>query len=753
MKRIFFLYTAAHLFLAAQAQEPVDYVNTQIGSISHLLQPTFNTVSLPNSMLRFVPVTSPGISDHYVASRIYGLALNQPAHRGAYLLSLMSEAGPLDIKPEALSSEYDHDFETTTPYYYSVLLEDDDIRAEFTPTSRCGFFRFTASGASPLHLVLKGETSAEFRIVDATTIVASSTIKGLRQYAFIRFSRPFHSYGIFQEETVHEDESRIKGDKTGVYVTYDKAEAGTVEVKYGISCISYDMAKAALQQQIPDWDFDVIKQNARQKWNEALSKIEVEGVSEDDKTVFYTAFYRTLERMVNILEDDQYYSAYDKKVHADNRNFYVDDWSWDTYRALHPLRVILNPDMEADMVQSYIRMYEQSGWMPSFPQVYGDMGAMIGHHQAAIIADAWLKGVRNFDIGKAYEGLVKNATKGTMIPWREGPATELDNFYRKNGYFPALDPGEKETVKEVTPFEKRQAVAVTLEHSYDDWCLAQLSTSLKHNTDKALFLGRALNYENVYNPETGFMSPKKADGTWVTPFDPMKSGGIGCRDYFAEINAWTYSFHVQHDVNGLISLMGGSEQFIKRLDGLYAKPMFGYARWTQTAQIPDGTGMVGQFVMGNEQSFHVPYLYVYAGAPWKAQKRVRMLMDTWFRNDVMGICGDEDGGAMSAWYIFSALGFYPVTPGMPVYVIGTPLFDQAVIHLPGGKTFTVTARNNSRQNKYIQSATLNGKPMDRAWFTHDDLVSGGKLVFQMGPRPNKKWGTEELPPSFGYSVH
>lgn len=404
--------------------------------------------------------------------------------------------------------------------------------------------------------------------------------------------------------------------------------------------------------------------------------------------------------------------------------------------------------MQSDMLQSYVRMYEQSGWMPSFPQVYGDMGAMIGHHQAAIIADAWAKGIRNFDIEKANEGLVKNATKGAMIPWREGPMTRLGAFYRKNGYFPALNPGEEETVKEVTPFEKRQAVAVTLEHSYDDWCLGRLSASLGHDKDKSLFLNRGLNYKKVYNPETGFMSPKKADGSWVTPFDPKKSGGIGCRAYFAEINAWTYAFHVQHDVAGLMYLMGGQKTFIKHLDGLFAEPMFGYCRWTQTADIPDGTGMTGQFIMGNEQSFHVPYLYVYAGAPWKTQKRVRMLMDTWFRNDVMGICGDKDGGAMSAWCIFSALGFYPVTPGVPVYVIGTPLFDRAVLHLPDGSTFTVEAVDNSRQNKYIQSATLNSRPLDRAWFTHEDLVNGGNLVYQMGPRPNKKWATDEPPPSF-----
>ncbi len=750
MKKTLCIIGALFIAMSVHAKEPVDYVNTQIGGVSHLLQPTFNTVHLPNSMLRFVPSKSPGISDHYLASKIYGFPLNLPAHRFPHILSIMPSSGAPDVRPEAMASEYDHDFETATPYYYAVLLEDDEIQAEFTPTTRCGFYRFTASDA-PLHIVLRGKENVDIKIVDATTITALGTLNGLTQYAFIKFSQPFQQHGVFQKESGRQQADHIRGDEAGVYVTFDAAAKKTIMVKYGISYISSEQAKTTLQEQIPGWTFDETKENARRIWNEALSKIRIEGGSEDDKTVFYTAFYRALERMVNISEDGRYYSAYDKQVHSDERDFYVDDWSWDTYRALHPLRIILNPDMQADILQSYVRMSEQSGWMPSFPQAWGDMGGMIGHHQAAIIADAWFKGVRNFDIDAAYAGLRKNAVEGTMIPWREGPATKLDSFYRQHGYFPALNPDEKETVQGVHSFEKRQAVAVTLEHSYDEWCLAQLAAALKHQEDHDLFLQRALNYKNVYNADTGFMSPKRADGTWVTPFNPKNSGGAGCRDYFAEINAWTYSFHVQHDVDGLIALMGGREKFLQRLDRLYEEPMYGYCRWTQTADIPDGTGMVGQFVMGNEQSFHVPYLYVYAGAPWKTQKRIRQLVHAWFRNDLMGIPGDEDGGAMSAWVIFSALGFYPVTPGMPIYVIGAPLFEKASLRLPDGSTFVVRAVNNSRQNKYIQSAQLNGKPLTRAWFTHKDIVHGGELALQMGPRPNKTWGTEEPPPSFRFS--
>ena len=749
MKKSFILISVFIFFCTSYAKEPVDYVNPQIGSISHLLQPTFNTVHLPNSMLRFIPVKTPGISDHYVAGKIYGFPLNCPAHRHRAVMSLMPSSGSVDVRPDALASEYDHDFETATPYYYAVLLEDDEINAEFSPTARCGFYRFTfANSPSPANIILRGEKDVDIRIINATTIAAREVFKGVKQYAFLKFNRPSQSFGTFRENKINKQQKEVQGDNTGVYVTFDSAAEQAVEIKYGISYISSEQAQANLEREIPHWSFDEIRQNGRDLWNKALGQIKITGGSEDEKTVFYTALYRTFERMVNITEDGQYYSGYDNKVHQDERPFYVDDWSWDTYRAHHPLRAILNPGMEQDIIQSYVRMYEQSGWLPTFPQVYGDMKAMIGNHQDAIIADAWFKGLRNYDMGKAYEGMLKNAMHGAMLPWREGPTTELGQFYRQHGYFPALDPGAKDPVKEVNPFEKRQAVAVTLEHAYDDWCLARIAASLGQKKDSQKLAKRALNYKNVYNSKTGFMSPKKADGTWVEPFNPKNSGGTGCREYFAEINAWTYSFSVQHDVPGLMKLMGGRQQFIKRLDGLFAEPMYGYCRWTQTADIPDGTGMVGQFVMGNEQGFHVPYLYVYAGAPWKTQKRIRQLENTWFRNDLMGMCGDEDGGAMSSWYVFSAMGFYPITPGLPIYVIGTPLFDKVSIRLANGRDFVILAKNNSHKNKYIQSAALNGQPLEKAWFTHQDIINGGELVFQMGPRPNKKWGVDSLPPSF-----
>jgi len=298
----------------------------------------------------------------------------------------------------------------------------------------------------------------------------------------------------------------------------------------------------------------------------------------------------------------------------------------------------------------------------------------------------------------------------------------------------------------VNSFEKRQAVAVTLEHSYDDWCLAQMAKKLKKSDDYAFFMKRSLNYQNLYDSRIGFMAPKAADGNWIfneKQLDPIWSGGQGGRDYYTETNAWTYTFHVQHDVAGLINLMGGNEPFVTRLDALFQEQFGGKGpKFEFLRQFPDGTGLIGQYNHGNQPGFHISYLYNYAGKPWKTQRRVRDIMKIWYSNGPLGICGDEDEGEMSSWYVFSAMGFYPVCPGRPVYDIGSPLFEQVSINVGNNKTFRIEARDVSSKNKYIQSALLNGTPLNTPWFTHADLAKGGTLVFQMGPRPNESWGND-----------
>lgn len=471
-----------------------------------------------------------------------------------------------------------------------------------------------------------------------------------------------------------------------------------------------------------------------------MNQVKVKGGTTAQQRSFYTALYRCYERAVDITEDGQYYSGYDKQVHKDKRPFYVDDWTWDTYLALHPLRMILNPAKEEDMLQSFVHMYEQSGWMPTFPVLFGDHACMNGFHSSVVMLDAHRKGLKNFDIEKAYEGMRKNATEATMLPWRNGPKTALDDVYHNKGYFPALRPGEKETEPVVHSFEKRQAVAVTLGGAYDDWAVAELAGDLNKKDDQRLFAPRAKNYKNLWNADKQFFLPKDGNGEWID-INVKYDGGLGGREYYDENNGWTYLWQVQQDIPGLISLMGGKDAFEKRLDQLFREPldMSRYAFWSK---FPDATGLVGQYSMGNEPSFHIPYLYNYTGAPWKTQQRIRFLLDAWFKDNIFGIPGDEDGGGMSAFVVFSSMGFYPVTPGIPEYTIGSPVFENVSIALPNKKQFTVIAHNSSVVNKYIQQAKFNGKPLNKPTFTHQQLTEGGTLELFMGPKPNKSWGVQ-----------
>ena len=720
-------------------KEPVDYVNMKIGAISHTLQPTRPTVHVPNSMVRLLPVWTPGILDWYAASKIYGFSLNVPAHRGQAVTTIMATFGDISLNEQDIASNIDHDFELLSPYHYAVLLEDSKIIAEYTPAARSAMFQFTATNSGITNIIFRCKKNGFIEWLDDSTVRGFEVYHGTKQYFYATLSRSSSDLATFFQDSLLQKNKTIKGDSIGAVSRISLSAGDKVLVKSGISFISMEQAEKNVKTELPNWDFESAQNNARGIWNDTLGKINITTENEAQKRVFYSAFYRCFERMVNISEDNQYYSAYDQQIHQDSRPFYVDDWVWDTYRTVHPLRLLLFPQMEQDMIQSFIRMYTQSGWMPTFPQIYGDMKAMIGHHQAALIADTYLKGYRDFDIIKAYEGLKKNATEGTMIPWNEGPATELDKVYREKGFFPALHPDANETFSQVDDFENRQAVAVTLDHSYDDWCLAQLAKDLDRKNDYELFIKRSKNYQNVFNPETGFMAPRCEDGSWIKPFDPKFSGGIGGRQYFAEMNSWTYTWHVQHDVKGLINLMGGKDRFLKKLDQMFHEDL-GLSKWRFLGQFPDATGLIGQFASGNEQSFHIPYLFNIAGAPWKTQKRIRQVMDTWFRDDLMGICGDEDGGALSAWLVLSAIGFYPVCPGDPVYYFGSPLFEKVVLHLGNDKVLVIKAENVSSRNKYIQSVTINGVEWSEPWFEHKQIENGGEIVLQMGPRPNKSWG-------------
>ncbi len=704
---------------------PVDYVNNRIGNISHLLVPTYPTTHLPNSMLRMIPT-----HNEFTTDRMEGLALNSPSHRQGHSLLLLPYRG--DVKDFGGNLKYRYDHEKSTPYSYSVYLDDFSVGVDFAPAAKSAIYRFRFEDSDRRLILLKANGKGEIDIKDGA-LCGYDNFAGIKHYFYLEF-----------------DAQPIQVDSLShslVFAEFPESE-DVVNVRYGISYIGVEQAKRNLYNEINDFNLEKLASQARDKWNDVLGKIKIEGGTEDQKTTFYTALYRAHERMINISEDGTYFSAYDGKVHEDNGvDFWVDDWVWDTYLALHPLQVLLNPEAQEQKLASYIRMYEQSGWIPTFPCVFGDAHCMNGNHAAGVFADALNKGLR-FDVEKAFEGMKHTVMTESMIPWYRGPKTALDDFYHENGWFPALHPGEKEEFTEVGPFEQRQAVAVTTAASYDDWCIAQLAKHLGKDEDCRFFRDRSYNYRNVFNKETNFFHPKDKDGTFIEPFDYIFSGGIGARAYFDENNAWTYNWDVRHHIQDLIDLFGGNVPFIERLDQLFVEDMK-MSKWQYYALHPDATGNVGQFVMGNEPSFHIPYLYNYAGQPWKTQKRIRMLMESWFRNDLMGVCGDEDGGGMSAFYVFSALGFYPVSPGVPVYTIGSPLFDKSEIQLANGKVFTVIAHGVSWENKYIQSAKLNGVEYAKTWFTHEDIMNGGTLELFMGDHPNKKWGVGEgaNPPS------
>ena len=476
------------------------------------------------------------------------------------------------------------------------------------------------------------------------------------------------------------------------------------------------------------------------KWNKALAKIEVgmdqgdaESFGKQKLETFYTALYHSLLFPATFSDVDGKYMGLDNQVHTAKGFTYRSDFSlWDTFRAEMPLLTLVDPERSNDVINTMIAQYEQGGWLPT-PQQFGNSytNDMIGDHPVNVILDAYQKGIRNFNLEKAYEAVRKNAMETPPSDNRSRGRVGLE-YYLKYGYI---------------PYDKlKESVSRTMEYSYNDWCVAQLAKALGKSEDYQMFMKRAENYKNVFDKSTGFARPKSSDGKWLTPFDPRFIGN-GNNRHYTEANAWEYTWFVPHDVQGLINLEGGRELFIKKLDSLFTISSF------IPGTVSDATGLIGQYAQGNEPGHHTIYLYDYAGAPWKTQYRIRHVMDSLYTSGPAGLCGNEDMGQMSAWYVLSAMGFYPVAPGQNIYSIGSPEFSKVTIHLDKAfhntKEFVIEARNNSRQNKYIQSATINGKPLNKPWFDHAEIKNGGTLIFLMGPEPDKSWGSDAAaaPPS------
>ena len=718
MKPKLTIITVAAAVLATactQEKDPVDYVNPYIGNVSHLLVPTFPTIHLPNSMLRTFPKRW-----DYTTERIDGFPIIVTSHRetSPFTLSVTQDA------PAPIVS-YGYDRERITPYSYEVTIADGDIDVEFSVSHQSAIYRvdFLKDGASTLILnSANGTVNVEGNVVTGKQVIQDQTTV----YVYLETAQMPAETGYLNPSCAT--------------LTYDEKH---LDIRYGVSFISVEQAMKNLRREIRDYDINRVKEEGRRIWTDVLGRLEVKDGDEDYKTVFYTSYYRNFERPVCISEDGRYWSGFDNRVHDDEGvPFYNDDWIWDTYHASHPLRIMMNKEVEEDILCSYLRMAEQMGtmWMPTFPGIAGDSRRMNANHGIATFADAIVKGL-DIDKEKAWTASYKGLTEKTLIPWRGVANTVLDEFYWKNGYMPALGNGEEEFVEVVDGWEKRQPVAVTLGTAYNCWCLSLIADSVGQTEKAEYFRQRSFDYRNLFNPQTGFFHPKDAHGRFIEPFDYNFCGGMGGREYYDENNAWEYRWDVKHNIPDLIELMGGKERFVSQLDSMFAEPM-GRIKFEFYAKYPDHTGNIGQFSMANEPGMHVPYLYNYAGAPWKTQKRVRQMIDTWFRNDLMGVPGDEDGGGLTAFVLYSMLGFYPVTPGEPVYSIGSPVFPEVTIHLSNGNKFTVKARNVSKTNKYIQSATLNGTCLNLPVLEHETLMAGGELILEMGDRPDKKWGLE-----------
>ncbi|MDR1784101.1 MAG: GH92 family glycosyl hydrolase [Dysgonamonadaceae bacterium] len=729
---------------SGQQKTPVDYVNPYMGNISHLLVPTYPTVHLPNSMLRVYPERSDFTSD-----LLNGLPVVVTSHRGSSAFSLSPVGGGRNL---AAVVRYSYDNEKITPYQYSVFLDEEGISVDYAPSHQAGVYNFIFPEVKANKLIINargGKLTADGWSVSGFQTINRSSTK-IYLYLESEIDPVSVEEKTFPVENRNSNFQFRENNNSTIVMTFD---AKQVNIRYGISFISSEQAKKNLKREINTFSVKTVASKGKEIWDKTLGKITVTGGSESERTVFYTSLYRIFERMICISEDGNYYSATDSNVHSDEGHpFYTDDWIWDTYRAAHPLRVLIEPEMETNMIRSYIRMVQQSndGWMPTFPEVTGDSHRMNGNHAVSVILGAYIKGLRNFDLDAAYKACKASLTEKSLLPWKKVPNTELDVFYHEKGFYPALKEGETEYITEVNRGEKRQSVAVTLGTCYDFWCLAQIARELGKDADYRYFLKRSFDYHNLYNAETAFFHPKDKDGNFITPFDYKFSGGQGARDYYDENNGWTYRWDVPHNPADLIALMGGPDKFTDNLNQTFREPL-GKGKNAFYAQLPDQTANVGQFSMANEPSLHIPYLYNYAGQPWMTQKRVRMLLKQWFRNDLMGVPGDEDGGGMSAFVVFSSLGFYPVNPGSPVYNIGSPVFKNSKILLGNGKVFEIEAVNCSDENKYIQSATLNGKLWNKSWFTHNDIANGGKLILVMGDKANRNWGVGagNEPPSEG----
>jgi len=716
-------------------QSLADLVNPLVGTAAE--GQTYPGVGVPFGMTQWTPATQDseqkGVVPYYYADReFHGI-------RGSHFLSgsamqdygsfqLLAGSGAFSWQGHAPSSHFSHGAEHAAPYLYQVELPDLGLSASVTGTLRCGLLRFVFHKGGTAWIDVQnnarpGDGELTFDAPHNEIVgwnrarrlyAGQGKLAGFSGYVVVEFDHPFHVGGSWSGASIYSGSTQQASDASpsGMYVTLDVKPGETVLARVGTSFVSIDEARRNLRAEIPAWDFEKVEQASRAAWNKALSTIEVAGNS-TDRRIFYTAMYHALQlpRVFNDASGSYPEFGGGNSVEAARGFTYYDDFSaWDTFRAEHPLFTIIAPRRDADMIQSLVVKGEQGGFLPTFPAWNSYTAEMDGDHGVAIIGDAYLKGIRGFDVQAAYRLMRKNALQlpASNAEYVDGKGRRALDAYLKYGYIPLEDsvPGAP------APHHNEQ-VSRTLDYAYDDFVLAEVAMALGKTDDEAIFRKRAQNFRNVIDPATGFARGRYADGSWITPFDPAKSAS-----YVTEGLPFQFTFYVLQDIPALIALEHGKPNFIARLDQLFAKNLYD---------------------QGNEPSHHIAYLYDYAGAAFKTQQHVAALREASYKDEPGGLAGNDDAGQMSAWYIFSALGFYPVTPGIPRYAIGSPLFNDARIHLENGKVFHIVVVRNAAQAPFIQSATLNGKPLERFWLTHAEIVAGGTLIFHMSSEPNPAW--------------
>ncbi len=714
---------------------PVDENLPMVGTDAH--GHAYPGATVPFGMVQLSPDTRTETWDgcsgyHYSDSTILGFSHTHLSGTGAGCLGdvmLMPTIGEVRLAAgspgEGYASKFSHSEEEAVPGYYRVFLETPKVTAELTASARCGFHKYTFPASEQSHLILDlAHGIGNKPVEEGLTIEGPNTISGYRIsdgwggkrviYFVMQFSRPFESFGLEQNGQRLTTARDAKGRAVKAFFNYKTTDEEAILVKVGISGTGIEGARKNLAAEIPKWDFDAVRAAARRQWQKVFDPVQIQTFDPHIEKTFYANLYLSCLAPTLFDDVDKTHRGYDHQNHS-RANFqnYTTFSIWDIYRAEWPLLTLLQPARVDDMVQSMLIEHGELGQHTTsiWPLWGNETWCMIGYHSVDMIAAAYLDGFRGFDAEAAYQVM-----RDTAVQDRNG----LDT-YKQLGYV-ASTPGAA-------------ATSCTLEYTFDDWCIARMAEALGHQDDARSFYQRAANYRNLFDQTTQFFRGRKKNGQWRMPFTDR--GMVG--DEYTEADAWQYAFAVQQDVPGMIELYGGDRGFIQKLDALFTTDSH------IDTTIPDISGLIGQDSQGDEQCHHVPYLYDYAGAPYETQQRVRQIMTTFYNDTPSGQCGNVDCGQMAAWYLFSSLGIYPLNPDSDVFAIGSPVVTKAVLHLDRekyhGRTFTVEARNNSAENIYIQSATLNGKPLERPWITRDELISGGLLRFVMGPRPNPEWGS------------